>query len=433
MNFFCMIFLSVTYLYISFTGLLSKPLHFRTSFVLSLWIFCTQLLGYAIIGQWVTLPLAFGSALIIYFATQKDLLEVILSLMGYLLIIVIDHLCSIPLTLLGVLFSDLETRFAIPFLLLVNILSFILLSFMKKKFIAPKLFFLQSCPRKLQHLFLLQLLICVCVMALNFIYGDAIGFPTHMLTFNGILISIFSLFTIILFYNLYTLLQENYELNMKQKEQELSKDYTQRMESFYDELRTFRHDYRNILATMQHYIEEDNMASLKDYFEEKILPSGDALSSDGFLLGKLHLIEIPAVKSLLYVKLIAALNQKLNITLELTEPVTEIAMDEVDLSRMLGIFLDNAREAALQTDEKMLHIAIVVNEDSVVFSIINSTLPIEVPLSRLEEKGYTGKESHDGLGLFKARQLLDPLDNVFYQVNYDGTFRQTLEIRKELA
>lgn len=424
--------LTIIYYYVSFTQLLSKKLRLQHSVFLMLhYVFLLCIEPY--FGQWLTFSLAFGSAIIIYFASHRNLLEVILSLSGYQLTIVINHLCTIPLTLAGISFDKLVTDYAIPLYTICVLLTLFLLRITRKKFIAPKLFFLQSCPRKLQHLFLLQLLICVCVMALNFIYGDAVGFPSHVLTFNGVLISIFSIFTIILFYNLYTLLQENYELNMKQKEQELLKDYTQRMESFYDELRTFRHDYRNILATMQHYIEEENMASLKDYFEEKILPSSDALSSDGFLLGKLHLIEIPAVKSLLYVKLIAALNQKLNITLELTEPVTEIAMDEVDLSRMLGIFLDNAREAALQTEEKLLHIAIVVNEDSVIFSIINSTLPIEVPLSRLEEKGYTCKESHDGLGLFKARQLLDPLDNVFYQVNYDGTFRQTLEIRKEFS
>lgn len=256
-------------------------------------------------------------------------------------------------------------------------------------------------PRKLQRLFLLQLLLCVGVMALNFIYGEAIGFPTHVLTFNGILISIFSLFTIILFYNLYTLLQENYELSMKQKELEISADYTQRMESFYDEIRTFRHDYRNILSTMQYYIDEGEMNSLKRYFEEKILPSGDALSSDGFLLGKLHLIKIPAIKSLLYTKLITALNQKLNVTLELTEEISEIAMDELDLSRILGIFLDNAREAALQTEEKQIRIAITAKEDCVLFPLSTVLLPSRFRCRVWRKKDTPAKRATMGWGFLK--------------------------------
>ena len=142
------------------------------------------------------------------------------------------------------------------------------------------------------------------------------------------------------------------------------------------------------------------------------------------------MIRIPSIKSILYSKLAASLNKGLSLNLELTEPLTDIFIDELTLSNILGIILDNAMEAAIVTSEKRISIAVICTEESLLFSFTNSTLPIEVPVSKLYEKGYTTKENHDGLGLYTVKKISDSLDNVSYIAQYNGLFHQILEIMR---
>ena len=73
--------------------------------------------------------------------------------------------------------------------------------------------------------------------------------------------------------------------------------------------------------------------------------------------------------------------------------------DLLTLSRVLGIFLDNAIEAASETEQKRFHIAIVCKVHSVIFHIENSTKPLLFPLEELFKPSISSKEAHSGLGL----------------------------------
>lgn len=429
MNFVILI-LSSIYLFTGFIGLLSHKMKVASYLLL----FCELLFTYAFIEplfkQWGTIPMVLLSIAIVYWGCHRQTLDMIFSLTGYFIAILVNHMFSIPLSLYGISVTEISIQHPIIFLLTATTVTAVLLFFVKKYFLRPKLKYLQECPRKLQYLFLTQLLVCVALFTVNFVYGEAVGYPAEVLSLNGLIITIFTLFTMVLFYCLHLLLQENYELKLHQKEQEIMKDYAERMESLYDEFRVFRHDYKNILSTLSYYIEERNFAELQTYFQEKILPTGDMLSSDKYALSKLYLIQIPTVKSILYAKLLSALNRGISITLEITEPLTEAYMEEPDLSRILGILIDNSMEAALFTEDKLLTIAIVLNDDAVLFSFVNSCPPLEVPLATLSEQGYTSKEAHDGLGLYTVQNIVDSLDYVTFTMQYDGLFRQVLEISK---
>lgn len=420
--------LTIPYMGIGFVGLLSQQMKLRYYTALTFHLLFLYTVCGSFLGQWLTFPLVLGSITIVYFGCHKNIWSVILSLTGYLITIFSNHILTIPLSFLGFSISDISGKYYFPFLICGIILNFTLLFLVRKLLSNPKLRFLQECPQKLQLVFLAQLLLCILLIAINFIYGETVEYPIEVLSYNGLLISAFTLFTLILFYLLYKILQENYELKLQQTEQELLKNYTQRMESFYEDFRIFRHDYKNILSTLSYYINQKDWTQLQHYFDEKILPSGNTLSSNNFTIGKLHAIEIPSIKSVLYAKLILALNKELSLTLELTDHLKTIYMNELDLSRILGIILDNAIEAASSTTEKLLSIAIVISENNIIFSFSNSCPPLEVPITQLYKKGYTTKENHDGLGLYSVRNLTETLDNVSYSAEYDGMFHQVLEI-----
>nr|WP_305114526.1 hypothetical protein [uncultured Acetatifactor sp.] len=87
-------------------------------------------------------------------------------------------------------------------------------------------------------------------MTANFIYGEVVAYPTEVLSLNGMLITAFTLSAILIFYNMYDILKKNHELSLQQAQFAIIQDYAQRMENLYEDVRVFRHDYRNILATM---------------------------------------------------------------------------------------------------------------------------------------------------------------------------------------
>ena len=45
-------------------------------------------------------------------------------------------------------------------------------------------------------------------------------------------------------------------------------EYTTNVENLYNNLRTFKHDYKNILLTLNHYIENKDIDSLEKYYKE---------------------------------------------------------------------------------------------------------------------------------------------------------------------
>lgn len=425
-------FLASLALTIGFIGLLPKRMKYTYYIFLCIYYFSLHYGFLIYFGQWLTFLVVLGCSLIVYFGCSRNLLDLVLSLAGYLVLILIDHLFTIPLTFLGKSILYLHEYYEVPFYLALICTSFLILRLIRRFFILPKLSVLYSCPKRLLKFFLAELYLGIFLLAANFIYGESVSYPAEILSWNGTIIAIFVLSTMLIFYNMYDILKKNHELSLWQTQSAVMQDYTRRMESFYEEIRTFRHDYRNILFTMQLYIDEGNSEELKEYFHKNILNNTAILSDDGFYLGKLHQLEDPAVKSLLYTKLIAILNREINLEVEITDRIPALPMDSLTLCRILGILLDNAMEAAADSPEKELRISIVSTENAVTFIISNSTLPLAVPVSSLLQRGYSSKEGHEGIGLSTVIGLLDPIPYASLSTKCEDTvFSQTLEIQKE--
>lgn len=250
--------------------------------------------------------------------------------------------------------------------------------------------------------------------------------------FSCLLVGTLAFISMILFYFMYQLFLENHALKQHLQDTKVLSDYVQNMQDYYEEFQEFRHDYKNILATMSEYIAEKDWENLQSYFQEKILPADVSLSYEHFSIGKLHFIENPAIKSVLYTKLLTALNEDISLSLEIAEPLSYVNMDSLKLCRILGILLDNALEAAMMTPEKQLTVAIISTEYTTIFSFTNSCPPLPVPISKLSQKGYTSKNHHAGLGLYSIQKLVKASDNIdLYTHCNNNFFHQTLAIRKE--
>ena len=206
-------------------------------------------------------------------------------------------------------------------------------------------------------------------------------------------------------------------------------EYTSHIENMYEELRGFRHDYVNILASLSGYIEKNDMKGLEKYFNETIMPTNEKMNSNKYRLQKLSKIENPAIKGLVSNKLIYAMSTGIDVFIDIMDEIKDVDVRDIDLCRILGIYLDNAVEAAGETEEKELKFNIIQDNGSTVIVIMNSFINKGISISNMEKQGFSTKGEGRGLGLSNVVQVLGQYENVNKVTEIrDNYFIQTLII-----
>ncbi len=227
---------------------------------------------------------------------------------------------------------------------------------------------------------------------------------------------------------------ERIQTEAKQKAMQDLQDYTRNLEAMYNSLRSFKHDYVNILLSLSGYIEDGDMDRLKDFFESKIFPTKNLITGEDYKLNQLSNISVLEIKSLLSAKMIYAHESGIDITIDIPDKVESFLIDTVDLARILGIFLDNAIEATLETEQPQIGLNIIQNKTGVSIIISNRFLDNGVMLHKLKQKGFSTKIGHQGIGLGNAQKIISSYDNVLLETTMKcDYFTQHIELtdRKE--
>ncbi len=227
---------------------------------------------------------------------------------------------------------------------------------------------------------------------------------------------------------------EQIQTEAKQKAMQDLQDYTRNLEAMYNSLRSFKHDYVNILLSLSGYIEDGDMDRLKDFFESKIFPTKNLITGGDYKLNQLSNIGVLEIKSLLSAKMIYAHESGIDITIDIPDKVESFLIDTVDLARILGIFLDNAMEATLETEQPQIGLNILQNKTSVSIIISNRFPDNGVMLHKLKQKGFSTKNGHQGIGLWNAQKIISSYDNVLLETTMKRDyFTQHIELtdRKE--
>ena len=198
--------------------------------------------------------------------------------------------------------------------------------------------------------------------------------------------------------------QEKMQTEAKQKAMQDLQDYTHNLEAMYNGLRSFKHDYINILLSLSGYIANRDIDELAQYFETKIFPTKALIDQGDYKLNQLGNIDVLEIKSLLSAKMIYAHESGIDVTIDIPCRVDNFPMNTVDLARILGIFLDNAIEAAPLAEQPQAGLNIIRHEAGVSITISNSFQDQGAVLHKLKQKGFTTKTGHQGIGLSNARQ-----------------------------
>ena len=214
------------------------------------------------------------------------------------------------------------------------------------------------------------------------------------------------------------------------KQLENAEEYNKTLQILHDNVRCFKHDYDNTVATIGGYIKTDDLDGLKKYYKEL---EEDVIKVSSLYMLNPNLINNPGIYSLIATKYHKAeeLNIKINLTVLLN--LNSINMKIYEFTKILGILLDNSIDAAKECEEKIINITFRNDETNnrQLLIIENTYLDKNINIDKIFEKGETSKENHTGLGLWEIRKILKRNNNLNLHTNKtDKYFTQQFEIYK---
>lgn len=265
--------------------------------------------------------------------------------------------------------------------------------------------------RILRYIFA-NILMCTAIFILNFSYGATKSYPSELISLNYFLFGIYFIISTIVLLLVVKTLKNDYEAKQKAAHYDILCTYTLQLEETFQDARTFLVDYANILSTLYTYIIEKDFSGFETYFINDILHTKEPFESNNLELSKFANIKIPELKGILTTKAVHSINLNLHLNVNIPSLIKTVQMDTLDLSRLLGIYLDNAIEAASSTESKTLTISILTNNKKISIMIANSCLDTNLPINMLTRYGVSTKGINRGLGLYNAARILDKYPDV---------------------
>ncbi len=426
-------------LFLSLTNALLYEFKTKQKAIFFLYIFISIIIFPQVFPKYFIFATLIGSWCLIVLFRGHIFINIISSLLGYMFSVCINYFLLILLDIVGLTYNEIKNSILYMSLFCIVFSFFI---YAATFFLRKGIFYLlvrklksgyfKSIPTKIWGLLFAELIACLTIFLFNLTYGNATGYPQEAVYFNGIiLISLLAVTITIIILMLRTLIKEN-SLSSRLREYETLQEYTQKVENLYSEMRTFKHDYINILSSMEIFLKEEKYEELNEYFMKEILPTGQALTFSDSILGHLSKVQVLELKGLLYGKLIFAMNHSLNISVDIPCEISFLPIDAVEFVRIIGIFMDNAIEAAVETEEKTLYLGMIQVEEEMIIKISNSC-ENEIETDNLYQMGTSSKSDSRGMGLYNARKILNPHHNVLLTTTCkDGVFTQELHAFKEV-
>ena len=207
-------------------------------------------------------------------------------------------------------------------------------------------------------------------------------------------------------------------------------DYSQHIEELYNELRSFRHDYINILKSLKLGIDTHDLPAIEQIYNQVLKDSGQALNQSKYDLGRLSNIHNDALKSVLSAKFLEAQSKGIEIGLEVPQEIKPQGMELLDFITIVSILADNAIEAAVETSHPVVSFAFLEQEGRQIFIVENTIKEFSIHSDNIFKKGFSTKGENRGLGLSNVQNIISHYPNVSLRTtSHDHSFRQELEIK----
>lgn len=184
-----------------------------------------------------------------------------------------------------------------------------------------------------------------------------------------------------------------------------SMEYVLRYEKIINEQGKKNHEYNNQLMVIKGYI--NNPERLSEYLDEVI---GEHKTGQNYTVKQLGFLPDGGVKGLLYHKLSKMEDNKIKYYLYVDQNLKDKDIESFDLktyrdlTKLLGVFLDNAIDAALKSEEKEIEVELKDKDDCLLLTISN-TYDKNTDINKVGKSGFTTKGVGHGFGLSIVKDI----------------------------
>ncbi|NLM67950.1 MAG: GHKL domain-containing protein [Enterococcus sp.] len=343
--------------------------------------------------------------------------------------VITDHLTSWLLNIVTHDFNYLTLSTVILHLSMELVFSLLLIKISKwsvRKYLDDKL------DSNEGNIISLILLFTYSIYLICILLGVQLGNTIELIQLNLVFFLLYLFFTITAFFFYSRAVRKEYQIKQTKAEYEAIQQYTEGLESQYNEIRKFRHDYKNILSSIDSYIDEHDLDGLRNYFRNYVLETSEFVTIDNFKLDDLAKIQVKEIKSLLMSKLLRAQSLNIDTTFECREIIREIPTSPLDLIRVLGILIDNAIEEIIDLGFGTLRVAFFSKGEELQIVIENTCRQKIEPIYQLQKQGYSTKEDSRGLGLSNVGEIVSKSDSLAIETIIEkGIFIQIIYILKK--
>ena len=266
--------------------------------------------------------------------------------------------------------------------------------------------------------------------------SDIVSNYVHFNSFGSILATIVFICLLLIFFAMNAnkvQVEREIALNQKKFEQEYLQNYTDEIVSLYNEIRGFRHDYAGMMVSMQTAIDSKDLQEIDRIYNEVFVKANHKLRSDKYTYFDLNNLEDSALRSVIAQSIANARVHDIEYTLEVKDIISPLAMELLDLVRVMSILLNNAVEGALESYRKQMEVAVIKLDSEILIVIQNSRKNRSIKPEEIFNIGYSTKGINRGIGLNNVKEILEKYDDVILETEIDDErFKQIIRFKRNI-
>lgn len=247
---------------------------------------------------------------------------------------------------------------------------------------------------------------------------------------NNIIIYILVIITLVI--TLFYLFKQKAENENILKKYDNLLDITKNYEKDIEEQRIINHESKNELLTIRSKLSDKNNKELCKYVDSII---GEKKSSKSARFSKLKYLPSNGLKGFFYYKLTEAEQKGINVSINVSKQIENSFINNIntkdfkDLSRIVGVYLDNAIEASLLSKEEKLGIEIYLIKNTIEM-IFTNTYNYPIEKDKVGKEKYSTKGKNRGHGLLLVGRILKENDIFISETKItEKLYIQTLKIK----
>lgn len=194
-----------------------------------------------------------------------------------------------------------------------------------------------------------------------------------------------------------------------------------------------QHEYKNQLVIIDDMLPKTNKKA-KEYLK-KVLNNVEDVTDNDWLV-KLKNLPSGGIKGLVHFKIKKMIENKISVYVDVDKKLSKkdnwvnLEKNLEDISRILGVYLDNAIEAASKAKDKQIIIEFINKDNCIEFSLSNS-YEGNISFAELDREGYSTKGKKRGVGLALVKDIIDNNNILSQSREINGKFYvQKLQIKK---